>query len=533
MINLLYHFLQKTADQFPDKVAIKTNVQSLTFAQLDQQSDSVKNYLSLHDVQRGDRVAILLGNAAETAIAFWGILKAGAVAVPLGAELKADKIAYILNDCHAKMLFSKMEILEASNVDLKTSTPLEKVILTDTPDDVVPEDFHESIAVVIETPALTEHLVPEPLSVDLSAIIYTSGSTGEPKGVMLTHQNMVAATHSLNTYLGYSNTDKVLCALPLTFDYGLYQMIMSVSTGATLLLEKEFTWPIFLLKTIAQQKATIFPIVPTMLMMVYEQARKKSVDLSSIRAITNTGAALTLDNIQMSKELFPKAQIFSMYGLTECKRCTYLPPEEIDSKPGSVGIAIPNTELWLIDEKGNKIEEPNTIGQLVIRGATVMRGYWNKPEKTAEKLKDGVFTGEKVLHTGDYCTLDEDGYLYFKGRMDSVIKSRGIKVSPREVEDAINAFTEVHSCAVVGVPHEKYGEAIYAFITLNEGALLNTVEVLNRCKEQLEAYKVPEFVQIIQDIPRTPNGKFNYIELKKVATAAALDTQPQKEEVNG
>lgn len=532
MINLLYQFLERSAAQFPTKAAIRTNMQEVTFAQLNERSNNVRDYLQVNNVRRGDRVAILLGNTAETAIAFWGILKAGAVAVPLGAELKADKITYILNDCHSEILFSKMELLESSGVDLRASTPLRKVILTDNPDNVVFGDFYEQAEFVIHS----KHNCPdekEPVSLDLSSIIYTSGSTGEPKGVMLTHQNMVTATNSLNTYLGYNDTDKVLCALPLTFDYGLYQMIMSVSTGATLLLEKEFTWPIFLLKTIAQQGATIFPIVPTMLMMVYEQARKKSIDLSSIRVITNTGAALTLDNIRMSQELFPEAQIFSMYGLTECKRCTYLPPAEIDSKPGSVGIAIPNTELWLIDDDGNRITEPNVVGQLVIRGGTVMRGYWNKPEKTAEKLKEGTFPGEKILHTGDYCTLDEDGYLYFKGRMDSVIKSRGIKVSPREVEDFIHAFSEVHSCGVVGVPHDKYGEAIFAFVTLNDGNALTENEVFERCKTGLEAYKVPELVQVISEIPRTPNGKFNYLELKRRAMEVSSPEPIVKEEVHG
>jgi len=255
-------------------------------------------------------------------------------------------------------------------------------------------------------------------------------------------------------------------------------------------------------------------------MLLHEQSKIKPFDLSSIRMITNTGAALTRTNIKMVQSLFTNAEIFSMYGLTECKRCTYLPPKDINRKPDSVGIAIPNTELWLVDDNCNKILTPNQVGQLVIRGATVMKGYWNKPLKTAEKLKDGIIPGEKVLYTGDYCSLDEDGYLYFRGRMDHVIKSRGIKVSPKEVEDFIDTIPEVNAVAITGVPHKDYGEVLYAYVVLKENQSLSEEAIISICKKHLEPYKVPKFVSIISSIPKTPNGKFNVIALKEMA----LDT---------
>ncbi|CAM1368519.1 class I adenylate-forming enzyme family protein [Tenacibaculum xiamenense] len=514
MITQLYQLLDNTTARFPDKIAVTYGDTKSTFKDIEEKSNQLAIYLQSIGVRRGDRIIILLGNTIETVISFWGILKAGAIVIPLSAELKPDKIDYIIDDSKAKVLFTNQIILE-ENLELFDSSSLEKVIVPKLPESLrsnFVEGFDNSISSSksIFTPTGN-------LSVDLAAIIYTSGSTGEPKGVMLTHQNMIAATHSLNTYLGYNNEDKVLCVLPLSFDYGLYQMIMSISTGANLLLEKESTWPIFLLKTIEKEKATILPAVPTLVTLLHDQDKNKKFDLSSISKVTNTGAALTRTNIKMIQHIFEKAEIFSMYGLTECKRCTYLPPEDIDKKIDCVGIAIPNTELWLVDENDNKIETANTIGQLVIRGATVMKGYWNKPEKTAQKLKDGPIMGEKVLYTGDYCSLDEDGYLYFKGRMDHIIKSRGIKVSPKEVEDFIGTINEVNAVAIVGVPHSSYGDVLYAFVVLKDGKEITEERINVVCKNNLEAFKVPEYITIVPSLPKTINGKFDLISLKEKA----------------
>lgn len=510
----MHHLIDESNNKYPDKTAVTFSKNNYTFKDLTLRSNKFANYLQSIGVKRGDRVVILLGNTIETVISFWGILKAGAVVVPLGIELKSNKIEYILRDSGAAVLITHNDTFKENIALLKTQN-LKKIIIPDCLEDLKSgwvENFETALSNSSSNLKSTNVI-----SLDLAAIIYTSGSTGEPKGVMLTHQNMISATQSLNAYLDYTKDDKILCALPLSFDYGLYQMIMCISTGAHLLLEKEFTWPIFLLKKIAQEKVTILPAVPTMVMLLHEQNKIKPFDLSSIQKVTNTGAALTRTNIEMAKTLFPSSDIFSMYGLTECKRCTYLPPKEIDKKMDCVGIAIPNTELWLVDDNNNKITEPNQTGQLVIRGATVMKGYWNKPEKTAQKLKEGVIPGEKILYTGDYCTLDEDGYLYFKGRMDHVIKSRGIKVSPKEVEDFIDTIPEINAVAITGVPHKDYGEVLYAFIMFKEGQTLNEDAIISICKQNLESYKVPEYVSIISSMPKTSNGKFNMIALKEMA----------------
>jgi acyl-CoA synthetase (AMP-forming)/AMP-acid ligase II len=238
----------------------------------------------------------------------------------------------------------------------------------------------------------------------------------------------------------------------------------------------------------------------------------KNFDFSKIRYASNTAAALPVKHILMLKEIFPKAKIFSMYGLTECKRCTYLPPADLDRKPTSVGIAIPNTELWIVDENDQRVG-PNQVGQLVIRGATVMKGYWEKPESTAKKLKPGPLPGEQVLYTGDYCRLDEDGYLYFVGRMDDIIKSRGEKVAPKEVESVLMNIHGVKEAAVIGVPDDLLGQAVKAFVVLEQGVTLTEKDILRECLQRLENFMVPKVVVFIDSLPKTTTGKIKKTDL--------------------
>jgi acyl-CoA synthetase (AMP-forming)/AMP-acid ligase II len=215
----------------------------------------------------------------------------------------------------------------------------------------------------------------------------------------------------------------------------------------------------------------------------------------------------------MLRDLFPDARIYSMYGLTECKRCTYLPPKDIDRKPESVGIAIPNTEMWIVDEEGNRVP-PNTVGQLVIRGATVMKGYWEKPEASARKLKPGPLPGEMVLWTGDYCRMDDEGYLYFVARMDDVIKSRGEKVAPKEVENALMNISGVRESAVIGVPDELLGQAVKAFVVLDPGVTMTEKDLQKECQKRLEGFMVPKLIEIVPELPKTTTGKIKKTDLK-------------------
>jgi acyl-CoA synthetase (AMP-forming)/AMP-acid ligase II len=319
---------------------------------------------------------------------------------------------------------------------------------------------------------------------------------------------MLTAATSVSSYLEMREDDVVLAVLPLAFDYGLYQMIMSFRVGARLVLERSFTFPAAVLSKVIEEQVTGFPGVPTIFAVLSELRSLEKYDFSRIRYVTNTAAALTQKHLERLRQIFPRAQIFSMYGLTECKRCTYLPPADLARKPGSVGIAIPNTELWIVDEQDRRLP-PGEVGQLVIRGATVMRGYWEKPEQTAKKLRPGPFPGELVLYTGDHCRLDEEGYLYFVGRMDDIIKSRGEKVAPKEVESVLVDLPGVKEAAVIGVPDEVLGQAVKAFVVLEAGACLDERQLIRACQARLESFMVPKVVTLVESLPRTSTGKIS------------------------
>jgi acyl-CoA synthetase (AMP-forming)/AMP-acid ligase II len=346
------------------------------------------------------------------------------------------------------------------------------------------------------------------IDIDLAAIVYTSGSTGDPKGVMLTHRNMTAACTSIASYLAVREDEVILNVLPLAFDYGLYQMIMAVRAGARLVLERSFAFPAEVLRRIAEERVTGLPGVPTIFSRLLGLKSLKDYDLSSIRYVTNTGAALPVRHLLLLQDLFPGARIYSMYGLTECKRCTYLPPEDLNRKPSSVGIAIPNTEMWIVDEKDQRVG-PGVVGQLVIRGATVMKGYWGKPDATARKLKPGPLPGEQVLYTGDYCWMDEEGYLYFVSRGDEIIKSRGEKVAPKEVENALMDISGVREAAVIGIPDELLGQAVKAFVVVEQGRTFDEKQLQKECQRRLESFMVPKYIAIVPGLPRTDTGKIN------------------------
>jgi long-chain acyl-CoA synthetase len=346
------------------------------------------------------------------------------------------------------------------------------------------------------------------IDIDLAMLIYTSGSTGFPKGVMMTHQNVVAAATSITTYLENTSEDIILNVLPVAFDYGLYQVLMAVKVGATLVLEKSFAFPQLILNRAAEEKVTGLPLVPTMAAILIAQRNLAPGTLPRLRYITNTAAALPPAHIERLQALFPHVALYSMYGLTECKRCTWLPPAELKKRISSVGIAIPGTEAYVVDEAGNKVAA-GVVGELVIRGAHVMKGYWENPEATARALRPGLHEWERVLHTGDLFRTDAEGFLYFVGRKDDIIKSRGEKVAPKEVENVIYALPGVAEVAVIGVPDPILGSAIKAVVATEQGASLKAEDIVRHCARFLEDYMVPKFVEFRPSLPKTDSGKIS------------------------
>lgn len=512
-VPLLHDYLIHSANRLGDKEALVCGQRRYTYAELDARSNGVAQTLERAGVQRGDRVMIFADNTVETVISFWAVLKANAVVCIVNPLTKTDKLHYLINDCQPTALISDRHLLPVFREPTQGAHWMRKVIVSGPIDD----DELASLPHAVRWDEAAERSDTAParqqIDIDLAAIIYTSGSTGEPKGVMLTHRNMMTACTSIAAYLEIQEDEVILNVLPLAFDYGLYQMLMAVRTGARLVLERSFAFPAQILQIIRQEQVTGFPGVPTIFASLAELRSLKDHDFSSIRYVTNTAAALPLKHIQMLQGLFASARIYSMYGLTECKRCTYLPPADLARKPLSVGIAIPNTEMWIVDEDGQRVEN-GVVGLLVIRGATVMKGYWGKPEATAKKLKPGPLPGEQVLHTGDYCRMDADGYLYFVGRGDEIIKSRGEKVAPKEVENVLVNIPGVKEAAVVGVPDDLLGQAVKAFVVLEQGHVIGERQLQMECQKRLENFMVPKMIVIVPSLPMTDTGK-----LKKTALA--------------
>jgi acyl-CoA synthetase (AMP-forming)/AMP-acid ligase II len=317
---------------------------------------------------------------------------------------------------------------------------------------------------------------------------------------------MVFAQQSLCEYLRLQREDRILDVVPLAFDYGLYQALMSVHLGATLVLEPSFAFPAQVIQHVHDEQVTVFPGVPTVFATLLSLHRKQPLSMPSVRCITNTAAHLPDEYVPGLRAMCPDARIYKMYGLTECKRVSYLDPDEIDSKPSSVGKAIPGTETFVLDDHGERVP-PGQVGVLHVRGPHVMMGYWNLPDETEHMLRPGPYPGERMLCTHDFFKVDDEGFLYFVGRSDDIIKSRGEKVSPIEVENAIHTIPGVREAAVVGVPDDWMGQAIRAFVVLHEGADLDERTFRRHCMDRLEGHMVPRDVVFMDELPKTGTGK--------------------------
>jgi long-chain acyl-CoA synthetase len=529
---LVHHFLERSARRTPHKTALICGEQRLSFAQVDEAANRLANALLTEGVKRGDRVAIYMDNAVEVAVAVFGILKAGAVFSVINSTTKTDELAYLMRDERPAALITSDDPQHRRTVAemlLTATVPLvvwigpapagESSLQTGGPR-AMPGGVRMCGWNDLLAAASAEKPSVGTIDLDLATIIYTSGSTGTPKGVMSTHRNMVFAATSISTYLENTADDIIFCALPLAFDYGLYQLIMSVRVGATLVLEKNFVFPSRALEIMVRERVTGFPGVPTMFTLLLGRKDLASYDLRALRYITNTAAALPVSHILALRAAFPQATLFSMYGLTECKRVSYLPPQELDRRPGSVGVAIPGTEVYIVDENGTRVP-PGTLGELVVRGSHVMRGYWEKPTETAQRFRPGPLPGETVLYTGDLFRMDEEGFLYFISRKDDIIKSRGEKVSPKEIENTLYAMAGVHEVAVVGVPDETLGEAIKVFVVPQEDAVLTERDVRAHCARHLEDVMMPKYIEFVTALPKSGTGKIDKKELRACVASPA------------
>jgi len=518
---LVQHFLENSAKRLPDKTALICGDDRLAYQEIDDRASCMAGFLRDLGVLRQDRVAILLDNSVESVVSLFGTLKADAIFLMLSPTMKAHKLSYILNDCQVKALITHTSKSRVVTEAITQAQSLNDIIWVGKPKDIPNVLFdsqksHSYLDVMSLAPYALRPVPSVNIDLDLATIIYTSGSTGDPKGVMLTHLNMVSAATSITTYLENQESDIIINMLPLSFDYGLYQVLMAFKFGGTLVLERSFTYPYQVIKKMVQEKVTGFPGVPTIYAILLGLKDLEKFDFSNLRYITNTAAALPPAYIQQLRKILPNVRIYSMYGLTECKRVSYLPPEEIDNRPSSIGRGMPNEEVWIVDDAGNQVG-PGVVGELVVRGSNVMRGYWGLPAETSRSLKSGKYPGEMVLYTGDLFKMDEEGFLYFVGRRDDMIKSRGERISPKEIEECLCALDDLAEAAVIGVPDEILGQAIKAFVAFKDGQILNERDIIRHCKRNLEDFMVPKEILFMQNLPKSPNGKIDKIALKRAS----------------
>jgi amino acid adenylation domain-containing protein len=515
---LVQHFLESSAERIPDKVALICDDRRLTYHEIDRLACQLAASLTEKGVKRQDRVVIFLENSIETVVSIFGILKLGAIFITLNPTMKSKKLNYILNDSGACALITQTNKAGIVKEAVKKAPNLKHIFwvgrhnqISKTSSSMISSNEWEEI-LSIPYPSGLMHQ-NRSIDLDLATIIYTSGSTGEPKGVMSAHYNVVAAAKSIIHYLNNEENDIIMNVLPLSFDYGLYQILMVFLFGGTIVLERSFTYPYKVIEKLVQEKVTGFPIVPTMAAILLEMETLSKFDLSSLRYLSNTAAALPVAYIRRLQNLFPHIQIYSMYGLTECKRVSYLPPDQLDQRPESVGIPIPNEEVFIFNEDGKEVG-PNEVGELVIRGSNVMQGYWNAPEETARTFRPGRYRGETFLYSGDLFKKDENGYLYFIARKDDLIKTKGERVSPKEIENTLCEISGVVEAAVVGIPDDIFGQAIKAFIVTNNTSDLTDRQIMKYCMQNLEPFMIPKSVEFRKTLPKTASGKIDKKKLR-------------------
>lgn len=510
MPHLFHELVFNTANRGVTTEALVYQQQRLNYVTLAQKIELAADALLALGLGRGERLAIYLEKRFETVIAMFGASAAGGVFVPINPLLKAAQVAYILKDCNVRILVTSVDRLNLLISVLSECHDLHTVIVVGSAENL---PVISRIHVIRWQEATT---LPRPIQPyrcidsDMVAILYTSGSTGKPKGVVLSHRNLVAGAKSVSQYLRNNPDDRILSVLPLSFDYGLSQLTTAFYVGATNVL-MNYLLPRDIIDEVIRESITGLAAVPPLWIQLAQLKWEKDI---SLRYVTNSGGALPRAAFVKLRYALPNTRIFLMYGLTEAFRSTFLSPEEVDKRSNSIGKAIPNVEVLVLREDGSQCS-PGEPGELVHRGPLVSMGYWNDIENTAKYFRplprqSGLTIPEIAVWSGDMVRMDEEGYLYFIGRSDDMIKTSSYRVSPTEIEEIIYSTECVVEAAAIGVPHPTLGQAIIVVAIPLEGVDLDPETLLSACKHHLPAFMVPSLIELRQGhLPRNPNGKID------------------------
>ncbi|MFI9099253.1 AMP-binding protein [Streptomyces fildesensis] len=491
---LLHELLDTTAALRPQNIAVRDSRDAWTWENLVQQSHTIAGWLREQGVGPGDRIVVRLPNVREMVALLYAASRVGAALVPISAEMKEFHLKAVIANCEPRVVVVVDGLAEG--VQALTEVPV-----------------HEVGAVWAAATGTEVRVTSEATSVDSPAVlIYTSGSTATPKGIVCPHAQMSFAADAINQVLGYRADDVVFCRVPLSFDYGLFQVLLTCLSGAELVLaDGEADPKLHIL--IRETGATILPLVPSLggpLIRLAERDPRPT----KLRMFTSTGAALEQRIIDGLWRCFPDARVVRMYGISECKRITVMPPDEDRTRPGSSGRPLPGTQVTILDEEGNEVPAGGS-GEITVTGPNVMAGYWRLPEITARTFRTDPETGVTRLHTGDYGSLDADGYLYFEGRRDDMFKRKGMRVSTIEIEAAAMDIPGVRNAAALKPTADRD-------LLLFVAADLPPQTVLRELAQRLEAVKVPSLCKVIDDFPLTANGKNAKQQLEALLVAEEL-----------
>lgn len=498
---LLHHLLAPHAES--DRRALVHGARELDYRGFALEVDRFAAALVGAGVERGDRVAIFLPRGIEECVAIFAVSRAMGVFVPINALLRGPQISHIVADCTARA------VITSRGLAPMLAECLEGVFDTRI---LLVEEMAEAPSVSLKDTNIGE---------DLAAILYTSGSTGRPKGVMVSHRNLLAGTRIVRSYLAITPDERILSILPFSFDYGLNQLLTAVEKGALVVIQT-FRFGDEIVRALRDHEITVLAGVPTIWAILTKAAPLlHKTALPHLRTITNSGGAVPSNTVADLRKLLPRTNVVLMYGLTEAFRSTYLPPDELDRRPTSIGKAIPECEIFIVTEDGRRAG-PGEPGILVHRGPTVSLGYWNRPEETAKVLRQNPFRsrdegGDIVCYSGDLAVEDEDGFFSFIGRNDAMIKSSGYRISPSEVEEAIMATGRFRQVAVIGLPDDFAGQKLHAVAVALEPDTA-TAPVLQTVAGLLAAYMVPRALELVEALPVTPNGKVDYRQLVRERT---------------
>lgn len=494
-------FLKINAEKYPSKIAVVMNSAILSYGEINQKTDELSGILKINLIQPADRVGIFLNKSLEEVISIFGVIRAGAVFVILNSKLREEQILHIVHDCGVKGIITNKGMYESTLSGRLQNSSVNFVLFTNS---------KRYTAKILSANKRVSKIPPA--GKKIACIIYTSGSTGKPKGVMVTHKNLIDGADIVSRYLHCRHDDRVLSVLPFSFDYGLNQLFTTFRNGATIVLHN-FVFPEDALRAIEKEKITALAGIPTLWISLLNFPFINRYNLSSLRYITNSGGKIPVEYVKNMIKIFSKTKIYLMYGLTEAFRSTYLPPKLIGKKPDSIGKAIPRVKISVLNQEGKECA-PEEEGELVHRGALISMGYWGNRKATYKRIRELPYgvrykkPKEIGVFSGDLVKRDKEGFLYFLGRNDEMIKSSGYRISPTEIEEVLYKIKNLTGAIVFGKEDAKLGEKIVAVVCCSK-KIKGTDKILSFCKKYLPDYSVPHEVILVEQMPKTSSGKLD------------------------